>query len=102
MKIQTVLSAAFLAGLLSLPVPASAADSTTPAVNTSRENNPAAPVAGENSFTESQVRERLQDAGYSDIGPLSLDAQGIWRTTGKKDSVTKKLAFDFQGNITSE
>ena len=37
---------------------------TTPAVKT--EQNPGAPVAGKNSFTEAQAKARIEEAGYTD------------------------------------
>src|SRR5262245_6525447 len=35
------------------------------AVNSSGQNNSSAPVAGRNSFTESQAKSRIEQAGYS-------------------------------------
>ncbi|QFY62789.1 PepSY domain-containing protein (plasmid) [Rhizobium grahamii] len=71
---------------------------TTPAVNT--EHNPGAPVAGKNSFTEAQAKERIEDAGYSDVMGLKLDDQGVWRATAKKDGKDAGVSLDFQGNVT--
>ncbi|MGO4440964.1 PepSY domain-containing protein [Rhizobium sp. RAF56] len=71
---------------------------TTPAINT--ENNPAAPVAGKNSFTEAQAKSRLEDAGYQNISGLKLDDQGVWRATADKDGKQTNVSLDFQGNIT--
>lgn len=71
---------------------------TTPAVNT--EHNPGAPVAGKNSFTESQAKARMEEAGYSDVTGLKLDDQGVWRATAKKDGADAAVSLDFQGNVT--
>jgi len=71
---------------------------TTPAVNT--ENNPGAPVAGKNSFTEDQAKSRIEDAGYTDVSGLKLDDQGVWRATAKKDGKEAGVSLDFQGNVT--
>ncbi len=71
---------------------------TTPAVNT--EQNPAAPVAGKNSFTEDQAKSRFEDAGYKDVTGLKLDDQGVWRATASKDGKPGNVALDFQGNVT--
>lgn len=73
---------------------------TTPAVSTSGEQNPGAPVAGKNSFTEAQAKERIEKAGYTDVSGLKLDDQGIWRAMGSKDGKHGNVALDFQGNIT--
>ena len=71
---------------------------TTPAVNT--EQNPAAPVAGKNSFTEAQAKSRIEDAGYKDVVGLKLDDQGVWRATASKDGKSVNVSLDFQGNVT--
>lgn len=71
----------------------------TPAVATRDEKNPAAPVAGENSFTESQAKERITEAGYSDVSGLKLDESGVWRGTAMKDGTSMSVALDFQGNV---
>lgn len=71
---------------------------TTPAVNT--EQNPGAPVAGKNSFTEAQAKSRLEEAGYTDVSGLKLDDQGVWRANASKDGKSGAVSLDFQGNIT--
>lgn len=72
---------------------------TTPAVSTSGETNPGAPVAGKNSFTEAQAKSRLEEAGYAEVSDLKLDDQGVWRAMGTKDGKHGKVSLDFQGNI---
>ncbi len=37
------------------------------------------PIAGANSFTEGQARDRIAKAGYTDVQSLKLDDNGIWR-----------------------
>jgi hypothetical protein len=71
---------------------------TTPAVNT--EQNPGAPVAGKNSFTEAQAKSHIEDAGYTDVTGLKLDDQGVWRATATKDGKQAGVSLDFQGNVT--
>ena len=44
----------------------------------------AAPVPGANSFTESQAKDRIAKAGYSDVSGLRKDDQGVWRGTATK------------------
>ena len=71
---------------------------TTPAVNTGQ--NPGAPVAGKNSFTEDQAKSRIEDGGYTDVTGLKLDDQGVWRAAAKKDGKDAAVSLDFQGNVT--
>jgi len=72
---------------------------TTPAINTTGTTNPAAPVPGANSFTENQARERIREAGFSDITGLTKDDHGIWRGEAVKDGKSTAVALDFQGNV---
>jgi hypothetical protein len=71
---------------------------TTPAVKT--EQNPGAPVAGKNSFTEAQAKARIEEAGYTDVTGLKLDDQGVWRASATKDGKQASVSLDFQGNVT--
>jgi hypothetical protein len=57
---------------------------------------------GSNSFTENQARERIKGAGYSDIGPLTLDEQGIWRGTATRGATNVRVGVDFKGNVRAE
>ena len=69
------------------------------AVNTTGQNNSSAPVAGSNSFTESQAKSRIEDAGYSDISELKKDDNGVWRGKATKGGSAKNVSVDFQGNV---
>lgn len=92
-----------LAGLLmaAFAAPSFAAETTTPAVAGDK-TNPAAPVAGANSFTESQARDRIAEAGYSDVSALVKDGDGIWRGKATKGGTVMDVAVDFQGNVTGK
>jgi hypothetical protein len=59
----------------------------------------AAPVAGANSFTESQARSRIEDSGYADVTGLAKDDQGIWRGKAMKGGSSVDVSIDFQGNV---
>jgi hypothetical protein len=58
--------------------------------------------AGKNSFTESQARTRIEGAGFTHIGALVLDQQGIWRGTASKGAMTVDVGLDFKGNIAAD
>lgn len=70
-----------------------------PAIVTPGEQNPAAPVTGENSFTEDQAKARIGDAGYTGISDLALDDTGVWRAKAIKDGKPVVVSLDYQGNI---
>ena len=70
------------------------------AVNTDKANNPNAPIAGANSFTEGQAKSRIERHGFKDVGVLKKDDRGVWRgeATGK-DGKRVQVGLDYQGNI---
>ena len=73
----------------------------TPAVNTPNSPpNPGAPVAGANSFTESQAKSRLETNGFSSVSGLQKDANGVWRGKANKGGQAVNVSVDFQGNVT--
>ncbi len=61
-----------------------------------------APLPGANSFTEAQVRERLESNGYSAITGLRKDEQGIWRGTAMRQGANTPFALDYRGNISQQ
>ena len=73
--------------------------SIAPPVVTPDDSGANVPVPDNKSFTESQVRERLAAAGYTGIGYLDLDSDGVWRTTAMKEDTLVSLGVDDQGNI---
>jgi hypothetical protein len=77
-------------------------DGETPAIATPDQKNPAAPVAGANSFTEDQARTRIEEAGYTNVADLKLDANGIWQASATKDSKPVTVSLDYQGNIVAQ
>jgi hypothetical protein len=83
--------------------PASASPNP-PAVSTSNVDSKtsAAPVAGANSFTESEARKRLEAHGYTDVTGLTKDDESIWRGKAMKDDKQVSVALDYQGNIVNE
>ena len=77
-------------------------DANTPAVKTpSSPKNPNAPVEGANSFTEGQARSRIEGRGYTSVGGLKKDNNGVWRGTATKGGKKINVSVDFQGNVTS-
>ena len=99
-----VLSAAAASGpaLAQNAAPAANHDAGTPAVATSNANNPGAPVAGANSFTQAQARSRIERAGFSNVSRLVKDKEGIWRGTASKGGAVFHVALDYQGNVVAK
>jgi hypothetical protein len=72
------------------------------AINTEGANNSNAPVAGANSFTESQAKSRIEAGGYSNVTELKKDDNGVWRGKAMKDGKTSAVSVDFQGNVIAQ
>jgi len=73
-----------------------------PAIKTTEGNNPGAPAAGSNSFTEGQAKARIESRGYSNVTNLTKDDTGIWRGKAEKDQKSMDVSLDFQGNVTAQ
>lgn len=74
----------------------------TPAVATPGANNPTAPVEGANSFTEAQAKQRMEDAGYTQVKNLTKDDKGVWMASGMKGGKTVAIVLDYQGNVVAK
>ena len=77
-------------------------DGDTPAVATPDSKNATAPVEGANSFTEAQAKDRIAEAGYTDVSMLKLDDKGVWRGTAMKGGKSMPVGLDYQGNIVAQ
>ena len=108
--LSTTAAIAVLAGATALgpnaiaqsTAPAANPHPSTPAIAKPNANNPGAPAAGSNSFTETQAKSRIEAAGYSNVSGLVKDKDGIWRGTATKGSTTGvAVALDYQGNVVS-
>lgn len=77
---------------------------TPPAVSTNKADSgtTAAPVAGSNSFTETEAKYRLEKHGYTNVMDLKKDDQSVWRGVATKDGKAVGVALDYQGNITTQ
>ena len=61
--------------------------------------NEAPPMAGANSFTEAQAKDRIEAAGFVNVVALAQDQDGIWRASAMKNGAPVKVALDFKGNV---
>lgn len=69
-----------------------------PAVDTGESE---AQTPGANSFTEGQARTAIEKQGYVVSGPLSQDAQGLWRATATKDGAEAAVSVDYKGVVSA-
>ena len=100
---KTVLAVALLSAFSShVFAQTTTTEGETPAVVTPDTPNAGVLVEGENSFTEAQAKERIAEAGYTDVGSLKLDDKGIWRATASKGGKSISVGLDYQGNVVAQ
>lgn len=73
---------------------------TAPTMTKETDQKP--PLAGANSFTEAQARDRIAKAGFEDVASLKKDDQGIWRGQAKKSGAQVSVALDYRGNVVQQ
>jgi hypothetical protein len=79
--------------------PSANLNASTPAIASPNANNPGAPAAGANSFTEAQAKSRIEKAGYTNVSGLSKDKDGIWKGKASKAGTSVDVGVDYQGNV---
>ena len=100
---MTLIAAALLSAVSMQALAQTAAtDGDTPAVATPDSKNATAPVEGANSFTEAQAKDRIAEAGYTDVSMLKLDDKGVWRGTAMKGGKSMPVGLDYQGNVVAQ
>jgi protein CpxP len=57
---------------------------------------------GANSFTEGQVRKRIEGAGLTGVTGLHKDDMGIWRGQATRAGKPVNIGFDYKGNMSAE
>ena len=86
----------------SAPSPAPTTTAPAPPVSTTpATTSEVPPLRGANSFTEAQAKSRIEAAGFSDVGTLVKDQDGIWRGKAMKSGQSVNVALDFKGNVVS-
>ena len=95
MRLLTLIAALAISGTTS-------AVAQTPAVKSPNTTNPAAPVAGANSFTEGQAKSKIESNGYTQVSGLKKDNNGVWTGSATKDGKKVNVKLDFQGNLVTQ
>ena len=102
--VTTLLTGAAVAGgtFAQTAAPSANPNASTPAIASPNANNPRAPAAGANSFTEVQAKSRIEGAGYSNVFGLAKDKDGIWKGKASKEGRPVDVELDYQGNVVSK
>ena len=96
---KKILIASLLAATTSFGALAQTA-TTSPVPAPKGEADKNAPLPGANSFTEGQAKSRLEANGYSQVGPLTKDADGVWKGSATHSGTKVNVTVDYRGNIT--
>jgi len=75
-----------------------AAGDNNQAVATTSANAPT-PAKGANSFTMGEAKSRIESSGFSNVGGLSKDDNGIWHGSAQKGGNTTTVWLDYKGNV---
>lgn len=84
------------------PVVSSSEEPRNPAVDTTPTTGDAGQTPGANSFTEAQARGAIESAGYSQVGELTQNEQGLWQGTAHKDGREVRVSVDYRGSVTEQ
>jgi hypothetical protein len=57
---------------------------------------------GHNSFTKGEARSRIEKAGFTNVGALMLDADGLWQATAMRAGQSVHVALDYKGNVAAQ
>ncbi|TCM14402.1 hypothetical protein EDF56_11347 [Novosphingobium sp. PhB165] len=76
------------------------AQSHNPAVKDPTVETATHAAKGHNSFTEDQARGRIEKAGYTNVGKLVQNENGLWQGMAEKDGKPVRVALDYKGNVT--
>jgi hypothetical protein len=69
------------------------------AVDTTPTTGETAQTPGANSFTEAQARSAIEGAGYTAVGALTQDAQGVWQGKATKGGAETTVSVDYKGAV---
>jgi hypothetical protein len=90
---------AALAAAVSFTCLTAAAQTTPTAPPAAMPKTETPPVAGANSFTEAQAKDRMEKAGFMQVSNLKKDDNGIWRGSAMQGGKQVSVALDFRGNV---
>lgn len=72
------------------------------AVNADANTGDTSQSAASNSFTEDQARGHIENAGYTNVSPLTKTADGLWTGTATKDGKSTSVSVDFKGAVSAQ
>ncbi|PVM83378.1 hypothetical protein [Caulobacter endophyticus] len=71
------------------------------AVDTTPTTGDAGPTPGASSYTEAQAKSAIESAGYTGVGPLTQNENGLWQGKAAKDGKEVSVSVDYKGAVTA-
>ena len=102
LALAAVATCALLSAAAAQTTPSASPPMDSPPIATAPSNDPNAPLAGANSFTENQAKERIEKAGLTQVSDLKKDDQGIWRGSAMLGGKQTNVALDYRGNVVAK
>jgi hypothetical protein len=80
-------------------VPPPNSGSPDPGVRLPESNVQNGPAAGANSFTEAEVKTRIEAQGFANVTELKKSDDGIWLGMAQREGRSFQVALDYRGNV---
>jgi hypothetical protein len=71
-------------------------------INTDTNKTEATQTPGSTSFTEGQAKGHIENAGYTDVSPLTKTPDGFWTGSAKKDGKSVQVSVDYKGAVSAK
>lgn len=71
------------------------------AVDTTPTTGESGPTPGASSYTEAQAKGAIESAGYTGVGALTQNTNGLWQGTATKDGKSVTVSVDYKGAVTA-
>ncbi|MDO8901563.1 MAG: hypothetical protein Q7V15_09430 [Phenylobacterium sp.] len=82
------------------PVVSASESPRNEAIDTQPNMGDGAQTPGASSFTEGQARGAIESAGYTQVGPLTQNEQGLWQGTATRNGAEVQVSVDYRGAVT--
>jgi hypothetical protein len=83
------------------PVVSTSQEPRNEAVDTAPTTGETGPTPGASSYTEAQAKSAIETAGYTGVGPLTQNANGLWQGKAIKDGQAVSVSVDYKGAVTT-
>ena len=84
------------------PIVSGSEQPRNPAIDTTPGAPETTTTPGASSYTEAQARGALEAAGYTGVGALTQNAQGLWQGKAMKDGKSVSVSIDYKGAVTAQ